>query len=103
MRGRRRTGGDGVSCGPDGALLEVFAGMVWHHRQARTDLSTGGYTTTNARGGEVSRPAWRVYRDTGREIAHLSDALGLSPTSRSRIVTGKDEPLDELDRLLSGG
>lgn len=90
----------GVRCGPDVLIIEQLAGMVvWNHRAGAELERTGSWGVT-ARGGTSTTGAWRVYRDTEREIHRLSAELGLSPTARNRVVTGP-EPMSELESLLS--
>lgn len=89
-----------VRCSPDRLIVESLAGMVDWNRKARAELETSGAWGPGARGGEVATPAWRVYRDSTREIARLSAELGLTPTARNRVVTGP-EPDSDLERLLS--
>jgi P27 family predicted phage terminase small subunit len=92
--------GMGVRTAPDGLIVEALAGMVDWNRRARAELEISGAWGPGARGGEVATPAWRVYRDSNREIGRLSAELGLTPTARNRVVTGPQPPSD-LERLLS--
>jgi P27 family predicted phage terminase small subunit len=89
-----------VRCAPDRLIVESLAAMVDWNRKARAQLEVGGAWGPGARGGEVATPAWRVYRDSTREIARLSAELGLTPTARNRVMTGP-EPRSELEKLLS--
>jgi P27 family predicted phage terminase small subunit len=90
-----------VHCKPDGLLIEALAGVVDWHRRARAELELSGAWGPGARGGTVTSPAWRVFRDSAREIASISSDLGLSPASRNRVVAGAPPDDLEIERLLS--
>jgi P27 family predicted phage terminase small subunit len=91
-----------VRSGPDVLVIEALAGMVTWHRRASAEIERVGAWGPTARGGETTTGAWRVYRDSEREIHRLSAELGLSPTARNRLVTGP-EPDSALDALLTPG
>jgi P27 family predicted phage terminase small subunit len=89
-----------VRCTPDVLIIEALAGMVGWNRRASAELERVGAWGPGARGGVVTTPAWRVFRDSNHEIARLSAELGLSPTARNRLVTGP-EPASALEALLT--
>ena len=91
-----------VRCSPDVLVIETLAGMVDWNRRAAAQLESTGAWGPGARGGEVASPAWRVYRDSSREIARISAELGLTPTARNRVVAGVGPTIDpEIEALLS--
>ncbi len=91
-----------VRCAPDRLIVESLAVMVDWSRRACAEMEENGAWGPGARGGEVATPAWRIYRDSTREIARLSAELGLTPAARNRVVTGAEPGSDwELEKLLS--
>lgn len=91
-----------VPCAADGLVLEVLAGTVRWHREAAAALEAAGFQAEGVQGGQVCAPAWRVFRDSGLAIVRIAAEMGLTASSRSRVVAGgtPDEG-DDREALLS--
>lgn len=70
-------------------------------RRKRNRIGADGLLTRGSRGNLVQNPAVRIVNEAGRQLRTLADALGMTPSGRSKIkvdtapiVDGDDEEDD---------
>lgn len=90
-----------VHCRPDALIIETLAGMVDWNRRAGAQLESSGAWGRGAQGGDVTSPAWRVYRDSTREVGRICAELGLTPAARNRVMVRGPAVDPDIENLLS--
>jgi P27 family predicted phage terminase small subunit len=89
----------------DREVLAMFCVAVDHAHRAARLVGEAGLLVRGQRGSEVVKnPAESMARANARLVTTLAAELGLTPTSRARIIQGVaqiDDPYDDAARLLS--
>jgi P27 family predicted phage terminase small subunit len=76
----------------DGLALAAFAQVVVEHERASALVNQVGPLIRDEHGLPRTNPAYRIRRDTGRDILRWAMEFGMTPAARSQI-----------SRRLSGG
>lgn len=96
----------GVLTELDGPALVAFAQVLVEHHQAARLVNTVGPLIRDDHGQARTNPAYRIRRDTGRDILRWAMEFGMTPAARSqisrRLASGAAAPRDPIaQRYLS--
>src|SRR5690554_2617567 len=70
--------------------LEIFCMAYQRWRDAQTDVASYGITIVAATGSHIKNPALTAINESARQMATFGSMLGLDPSSRSRLIGGRD-------------
>lgn len=90
----------GVLTLADGAALGVLCDSFSRWREAADKLQTEGPVVKTQLGGTKTTPWFVVAKDAREQYVRLLGEFGCTPSARSRIKAGVEEPKDELGEFL---
>lgn len=71
--------------------LEIFCMAYQRWRDAQNDVHTYGVTIVTDTGSHIKNPALTAINESSRQMATFGSMLGLDPSSRSRLIGGRND------------
>ncbi|MGL5948246.1 MAG: phage terminase small subunit P27 family [Aeromonas sp.] len=81
----------GVLCATDLHNLEAFCAAYSRWRQAEVAICKFGIVVESAMGSPMKNPACTVAAESLKQLASFGALLGLDPSSRTRLVGGRNK------------
>jgi P27 family predicted phage terminase small subunit len=85
----------------DRACIAMAARYAGHYAQADAEVQRDGLTVATKQGMKA-HPSLRARDDSARILKSYLDALGLTPTSRSKVTASRQEDGPSLEDVLDG-
>jgi P27 family predicted phage terminase small subunit len=90
----------GLIAQTDADLMELFCITFSQYRRLLKEVNENGFTETNQHGESKRSPIVIEYRNSVEVLRRLIPEFGLSPSSRSRLVSVKKEEKTDFQKWL---
>ena len=85
----------------DRACIEMAARYAGHYYEAAAEVARDGLTVETKQGCKAN-PSLRARDDAARIRKSYLEALGLTPTSRTKVATTQPDDVPDLEDILGG-
>lgn len=92
----------GILTNVDRAALVVYCTAWADYVKACNKLEKEGYVIISDKGGMYQNPWVALQKRSMDQIMRFAAEFGMTPSSRSRVRVEKEDPAEELERLLFG-
>lgn len=92
----------GILTNVDRAALVVYCTAWADYVRACNKLEKEGYVIISDKGGMYQNPWVALQKRSMDQIMRFAAEFGMTPSSRSRVRVEKEDPAEELERLLFG-